>query len=365
MTVAASTTDMTSAVSNPLLRSRFLRACRGEETDTTPIWMMRQAGRYMPEYRALRAKHTMLDLIHNADLSATVTLQPIDHFGFDAAIIFADILPPLVGMGLQLEFAAGEGPVIHNPLRRNYDIDMLATPPAEQNLQATLDAIAMVRRELEPRTIPLIGFAGAPFTLASYAIEGGTSKSFIKTKALMYGEPAAWKRLMTKLVTVQADYLIKQAQAGASALQIFDSWVGLALGKDAYLRFVAPFNRSLFELLRRAQVPIINFSTGTGSYIHDVAQTGGDVIGVDWRMPLSWYWQQIEYSKPIQGNLDPAALLAPWPELKFQVDDVLKQAAGRPGHIFNLGHGIFPETPVDNVRQLVEYVHSSGRRAGR
>ncbi|MFN8492937.1 MAG: uroporphyrinogen decarboxylase [Caldilineaceae bacterium] len=335
----------------------FLRACRGLPVAHTPVWLMRQAGRYMAEYRALRAEHSMLELIRTPELAAQVTLQPLGAFALDAAIIFADILPPLIGMGLKLDFVKGEGPAIENPLTRPYDIDLLATPPAEETMPATLKAIEMVAKELASRNIPLIGFAGAPFTLASYAVEGGTSRNFAKVKALMYSEPAAWKRLMTKLVTVQADFLVKQAKAGAAALQVFDSWAGLALGQADYLRYVQPYNKMLYQALTQAGVPVINFSTGTSSYLPDVAACGGDVLGVDWHKPLDWAWQQIGYQRPIQGNLDPIALLAPWPELKFRLDEVLAQVAGRPGHIFNLGHGILPNTPVDNVRRLVDYVH--------
>jgi uroporphyrinogen decarboxylase len=340
----------------------FLRACRGLSTPYTPIWFMRQAGRYMEEYRVLRARHPILELIRTPELAAEVTLQPLNRINFDAAIIFADILPPLVGMGLKLDFVKGEGPQIDNPLTTTHDIDMLATPPAQETLGPTLDAIRLVVAELAPRNIPLIGFAGAPFTLASYAIEGGGSKNYIKTKSLMYSEPAAWKRLMLKLVTVQADYLLAQAKAGASALQVFDSWAGAALGQQDYRRFVQPYNRMLFEMIQRAGVPVINFSTGTASYIQDVVAAGGDVIGVDWRMPLGWYREQIGATKPIQGNLDPVALLAPWRELKYQVDAVLEEAGGQAGHIFNLGHGIFPNTPVENVQRVVDYVHEQTGR---
>lgn len=335
----------------------FLRACRRLPAPHTPIWLMRQAGRYMAEYRAIRAQHTMLEVIQTPELAAAVTLQPIDAFNLDAAIIFADILPPLIGMGLQLEFVKGEGPVIHNPISRPYDIDILATPPAAETMAATLAAIKLVAAELAPRGIPLIGFAGAPFTLASYAIEGGGSKNYTQVKALMLHEPAAWKRLMTKLVTVQGDYLRQQASAGAAALQIFDSWAGLALSQQDYVRYVQPYNTALLEMLHPTGVPIINFSTGTAAYLPQVAACGGDVIGVDWRMPLDWAWAQIGYERAIQGNLDPVALLGPWRELRARVDEVLQQAGGRPGHIFNLGHGIFPNTPVDNVRRLVDYVH--------
>jgi uroporphyrinogen decarboxylase len=296
-------------------------------------------------------------MIQSPELAAEVTLQPINAFDLDAAIIFADILPPLIGMGLKLDFHPGKGPVIHNPINTTYDIDLLGTPPADETLAPTLEAIKLVTSELAPRGIPLIGFAGAPFTLASYAIEGGGSKDYAKTKSIMYSEPAAWKRLMEKLVTVQADYLLKQAQSGAAALQVFDSWAGLALGQEAYRRFVAPYNTVLFDQLKQAGVPVINFSTGTFPYLEDVAACGGDVIGVDFRMPLGAAWEKIGPERAIQGNLDPMALLADWRELKYQVDRVLEESDGRPGHIFNVGHGLHQSTPVENVRRLVDYVH--------
>jgi uroporphyrinogen decarboxylase len=339
--------------------ARFLRACHGLPTDRTPIWLMRQAGRYMPEYRALRAQYSMLECIHTPELAAEITLQPIKAFGFDAAIIFSDILPPLAGMGLNLEFVKGEGPVLHNRIERPYDVDMLAVPPATETMSGTLQAIKLAVAELggaEFGATPLIGFAGAPFTLASYAIEGGGTKTYQRVKSFMLQEPAAWKRLMEKLVTVQADYLLAQAQAGAAALQLFDSWAGHALSKQDYVRYVQPYNRVLFERVAKAGVPVINFSTGTTPYIEEVAACGGDVIGVDWHLPLDEVWARIGFDRPIQGNLDPVALLAPWRELRARVDDVLMRANGRPGHIFNLGHGIYKETPVENVRRLVERV---------
>jgi len=342
--------------------SRFLRACCCLPVDATPVWLMRQAGRYMQEYRALRAKYSMLELIQTPELAAEVTLQPINAFDLDAAIIFADILPPLIGMGLKLEFVPGKGPVIHNPISSPEDIEKLATPPAEEILTPTLDAVKMASTELEPRRIPLIGFAGAPFTLASYAIEGGGSKDYAKTKALMYSQPAAWGILMEKLVTVQADYLLKQAVVGAAALQVFDSWAGLALGKETYNRYVAPYNTKLFEMLKPAGVPVINFSTGTFPYLEDVAACGGDVVGVDFRMPLGAAWEKIGFERAIQGNLDSMTLLAPWDELKTHIDRVLDEAAERPGHIFNLGHGLHKTTPIDNVKRLVDYVHVTTER---
>jgi uroporphyrinogen decarboxylase len=335
--------------------SPFLRACRGLPVDRTPVWLMRQAGRYMPEYRAIRERHSMLDAIRTPELAAEITLQPLRAFELDAAIIFADILPPLIGMGLRLDFVEGRGPVIENPITSTRDVDRLAAPPAAETLSGTLRAIELVKSET---STPLIGFAGAPFTLASYAIEGGGSKSFVKTKRLMLAEPAAWRRLMERLVTVQADYLLAQARAGADALQVFDSWVGLAVGRLDYLRFVAPYNRALFDRIAEAGVPTIHFSQGTSSWLADVAASGGDVIGVDWRMPLDWCRAQIGLERPIQGNLDPVALLAPWRELRHRIDDVLERAAGEPGHVFNLGHGLVPETPVDHVRRLVDHVHA-------
>ena len=336
--------------------SPFLKACRREKGSHTPVWLMRQAGRYMPEYRAIRAKHTMLEIIATPELAAEVTLQPINAFAPDAAIIFSDILPPLIGMGLNLEFAKGEGPVIHNPISSAADIARLRTPTAAENMQPTLDAIKLVTAELAPRGIPLIGFSGAPFTLASYAIEGGGSKNYAKTKALMISDPAAWNELMDKLVTVQVDYLRQQAAAGASALQLFDSWAGLALGWEDYRRFVAPHNKRLFAEVSSTGVPLINFSMGTAVYLDEVAACGGDVIGLDWRIPLDWGWQKVGYDRAVQGNLDPVILLTEWPIVQSHVDDVLRRADGRAGHIFNLGHGIFPNVAPDIVRRLIAYV---------
>jgi uroporphyrinogen decarboxylase len=336
--------------------SVFLRACHRLPVERTPVWLLRQAGRYQPEYRALREKHSMLELIRTPELAAQVTLQPIESFGLDAAIIFADILPPLVGMGLDLDFVKGEGPRIGNPISTTHDVDLLGTPPAEETMAPTLEAIRIVRGELEARDVPVIGFAGAPFTLASYAIEGGSSKDFVKTKAFMLSEPAAWTRLLGKLVTVQADYLAEQVKAGAQALQVFDSWAGRALGREDYLRYVASANRDLFARVAAAGVPVVNFSLGVGTYLEHAATCGGDVIGIDWQVPLDEAWARVGFERPVQGNLDPAALLAPWRELRFRIDDVLERAGGRPGHVFNVGHGIVPGTPTDNVRRLVEHV---------
>ncbi|NKQ35753.1 MAG: uroporphyrinogen decarboxylase [Chloroflexi bacterium] len=341
--------------------SAFLQACRREETAYTPIWLMRQAGRYMPEYRAIRTQYGMLEVMQTPELAAEVTLQPINAFDLDAAIIFSDILPPLIGMGLDLEFVKGEGPLIHNPIASAADIERLCVPSPAENMQPTLDAIRLATAELTPRGIPLIGFCGAPFTLASYAIEGGGSKTYAKTKALMYTETAAWDQLMRKLAAVQTDYLLAQAEAGASALQVFDSWAGLALGLQDYVKYIQPYNKLIFEKVAQAGVPTINFGTGTAVYLDEVAACGGDVLGVDWRLPLDMAWAKIGHDRAIQGNLDPVALLTPWPVLQEKVDDVLRRANGRAGHIFNLGHGIFPNVPVDNVRRLVDYVHEATR----
>jgi uroporphyrinogen decarboxylase len=334
----------------------FLRACRREPVERTPVWLLRQAGRYQPAYRVLREKHSLLELIRAPELAAQVTLLPIDSYGLDAAIVFSDILPPLVGMGLELEFVHGDGPVIRNPVSSTRDVDLLGAPPAEETMSGTLEAVRIVRRELEPRGVPVIGFAGAPFTLASYAIEGGTSKDFARTKAFMLSEPAAWKRLLGKLVTVQADYLLAQVAAGAQALQVFDSWAGRALGREDYLRYVAPHNRELLGKLAVAGVPVINFSLGVSAYLAEAAACGGDVVGLDWALPLDEAWERVGFERAVQGNLDPVALLAPWRELRVRIDDVLDRAGGRPGHVFNVGHGLTPDTPEDNVRRLVEHV---------
>jgi uroporphyrinogen decarboxylase len=334
----------------------LLRAARGERASHTPVWLMRQAGRYMPEYRAIRAKQTMLEAIGDPATAAEITMQPVDALGVDAAIIFSDILPPLIGMGLSLDFVAGAGPHIANPIRTTRDVDMLGTPPASETLRGTLDAITLVKRQLAPRGIPLIGFAGAPFTLACYAIEGGGSKNYELAKTFMYREPAAWRRLMRRLVTVLSDYLIAQARAGADVLQVFDSWAG-ALSPHDYARYVAPHNTALFKAIAAAGVPVINFGTGTGAMLEQVAACGGDVIGLDWRTPLDVARTRLGAGTPVMGNLDPITLLAPWRELRAQIDDVLARAGSAPGHIFNLGHGILPSTPVDNVKRLVDYVH--------
>jgi uroporphyrinogen decarboxylase len=334
---------------------RFLKACRREPTDVTPIWLMRQAGRYMAEYRAIRAQHSMLDVIRTPELACAITLQPIHAFDLDAAIIFADILPLLIGMGLDLEFVKGEGPVIDNPIRSAADVEALATPLTEENLPYTLDAIRLVRRELDGR-VPLIGFSGAPYTLASYAIEGGGSKNHTKVKSFMHAEPDAWTMLMDKLALLIGDYLVAQAEAGAQALQVFDSWAGILSPMD-YQQKALP---SVQKVIARAQstgVPVIYFGTNMNGLLSDLSLTGADVIGVDWRIEIDDAWEQIGEDFAVQGNLDPVTLFAPWEDIQRHADNILMRAARRAGHIFNLGHGILPETPVDHVRRLVDYVH--------
>jgi uroporphyrinogen decarboxylase len=337
------------------MNDRLLKACRREPVDCTPVWLMRQAGRYMAEYRRLREKYTILESIKTPELAVEVTLQPIRAFDLDAAIIFADILPPLEAMGLELEFVHGEGPVIRNPLRHFDDIAALRVPDPRESLGFTLEAIRLARRELEDR-LPLIGFSGAPFTLASYAIEGEGSRRFALTKSLMYAEPRAWHSLMDKLASLVGDYLKAQAEAGAQVLQFFDSWVG-ALGPDDYRRFVLPYSQRAIKTAQSAGVPVIHFSTETGGMLEDIKEAGGDVIGVDWRVNLAAAWRRLGDDVAIQGNLDPLALFAPLPELERQVSGILGQVDGRPGHIFNLGHGILPKTPVEHVAALVDMVH--------
>ncbi len=335
---------------------RFLRACRREPVDRTPVWLMRQAGRYMSEYRELRKGHGMLDIIRDPELSCQVTMQPIEAFDLDAAIIFADILPPLEGLGLKVGFEAGEGPVVHNPVRDEAGVLTLGTPDIEEATGSTLQAIRLARRELQGRGVPLIGFSGAPFTLACYAVEGGSSKDFTVAKSLMMGRPDLWRSLMGKLTGLVAGYLEAQAEAGAQALQLFDTWAGLLSPRD-YAEFALPYNRSVVEQVAHKEVPIIYFSTGTDGMLELVVQSGADVIGIDWRVDLGEAWERLGPGVAVQGNLDPVALLAEWPELRRRAADVLESAGGRPGHVFNLGHGVLRDTPVDNVRRLVDLVH--------
>jgi uroporphyrinogen decarboxylase len=339
---------------------RFLRACRREPVDCTPVWFMRQAGRYMDAYRALRQRHSLLTLCKTPELAAEVTLQPIQRLPVDAAIIFTDLLIPLEPMGAKLVFAPNEGPVIENPVRSASDVEALRAVDPQADLAFTLEAIRIVRRELGGR-IPLIGFAGAPFTLASYLIEGSGSRHYIQTKQLMYHQPDAWHRLLDKLARVSTTVLQAQITAGAQVVQLFDSWVG-CLSPEDYRMYVLPHTRRVIEGLRDAGAPVIHFATDTATLLDAMCEAGGDVIGVDWRIPLDAAWRRIGYDVGIQGNLDPVALFAPLPEIARRVDDILQQAENRPGHIFNLGHGILPETPVEHVQAVAEMVHARSKR---
>jgi uroporphyrinogen decarboxylase len=340
------------------VNDRFLRACRREPVDATPIWLMRQAGRYMPEYRALRARHSMLELCRTPELAVEVTLQPLRAFDLDAAILFSDLLLPLAPLGVPFDFRAGEGPVIESALRTASDIERLRRFEPCEELGFSLEAIRTLRRELR---VPLIGFAGAPFTLASYAIEGGHSSHFTYVKGLMYGEPAAWHHLAALLADVVGEYLVAQAEAGAQALMVFDSWVGV-LSEADYREFLLPHVGPLFARLRTTGVPLLHFGTGTGHLLPVMREAGGDVLGVDWRTPLDAAWDLLGEGVAVQGNLDPTLLLAPRERLLAGADDVLRRARGRAGHIFNLGHGILPPTPVDHVRALVDHVHVASAR---
>ena len=333
--------------------SRFVRACRCEPVDATPIWLMRQAGRYMAEYRAVRKHHSILEICKTSDLAAEVTITAAEKLDVDAAIIFADLLLPLEVMGLPFRFAAGEGPVIEQPVRSSQAVDALQTDRSSE-LGYVSDSIRKVVRHFGAK-LPVIGFCGAPFTLASYMIEGGGSRNYIHTKKLMYTDPPVWNTLMRKLVEVLAAYSLNQVRAGADALQIFDSWVG-CLAVDDYRRYVLPHARELVQRLMASGVPIIYFGTDTATLLPSMQETGASVLGVDWRIPLDRAWESLKFQGAVQGNLDPVVLFADQKELRSRTEGILAAAGGRPGHIFNLGHGILPETPVDNVRALVSFV---------
>jgi uroporphyrinogen decarboxylase len=333
-----------------------MRACRREPVPSTPIWLMRQAGRYMPEYRAVRAKTGFLELCKTPSLAAEVTVTAAERLGVDAAIIFADILLILEPMGVDLEFAHGEGPVIHNPVREAVDVDRLRQLEDASALDFVNEAIRQTRRALKP-DIPLIGFSGAPFTLASYLTEGGGSKNYVHTKRLMYNDRGAWHAMMSLIAASLVKYLNAQIEAGAQAVQLFDSWVG-ALSPDDYREFVLPHTKAVIESVKPG-VPVIHFGTGTAALLELMREAGGDVIGLDWRVRLDEGWQRVGHDVAVMGNLDPVALFADREVLLAQARKVLDQAGGRPGHIFNLGHGILPETPVENVIALVEMVHEA------
>jgi uroporphyrinogen decarboxylase len=343
------------AADAPLL----LRAARREPTPVTPVWLMRQAGRYLPEYRALRERHGFLELCRNPEAAAEVTLQPVRRFAVDAAILFADILLIVEPLGVGLEFARGEGPVIHRPVRSEADVAKLAPIDVASSVGTVFETVRVVRRALPP-TVALIGFAGAPFTVASYVVEGGASRDYLHTKRLMYETPAAWHRLMEVLADATATYLNGQIDAGAQAVQLFDSWVG-ALAPDDYRTFVLPHSRAVIRALRPG-TPVIHFGTGTATLLPLMREAGGDVIGLDWRVDLDRGWAAVGHDVGVQGNLDPAVLLASPATIRARVQAILARAGGRPGHIFNLGHGVHQATPVDHVRALVDMVHELSAR---
>ncbi len=341
--------------------TRLLNACRQRDVDTAPIWLMRQAGRYMPEYRKLRDSYSLLDLIKTPSLATEVTLQPINAFDLDAAIIFSDILPLLDGMGLELEFIKGDGPRFSNPIRTDDDIHSLAEPPAAEIMQFTLEAIKLVRQELDG-LVPLIGFSGAPFTLASYAIEGQSSRSFSRVKACLRDNHRGWRILMEKLSRIIADYLKSQIQSGAQIVQLFDSWVE-ALSPDEFRTFALPYINFIINDVKNtySDIPLIYFGTNTAPFLHDLKDINADVIGVDWRIDIDEAWTILGDHFSIQGNLDPKILLTNPSEIEIHTRRILEQTNMKKGYIFNLGHGIIKETPVENVSALINFVHDHGR----
>jgi uroporphyrinogen decarboxylase len=333
--------------------SRFVKACKALPVDRTPVWFMRQAGRYMAEYRAVRKQHSLIEICKKPALAAEVTITAAEALGVDAAIIFADLLLPLEVMGLPFHFEAGEGPVIEKPIREKEDIARLRTDRASE-LGYVAEAIRVVCKHFGDR-LPVIGFCGAPFTLASYMIEGGGSRNYVHTKKMMYSSPAAWAELMQKLVAVTGEYAAEQVRAGADTIQIFDSWVG-CLSVEDYRHYVLSHVTDLVKKLQKTGVPVIYFGTDSATLLSSMKGTGAEVIGLDWRIPLDQGWSQVNFQGAVQGNLDPVLLFADWLELRSRAEAILNLAAGRSGHIFNLGHGILPETPVDNVKRLCQFV---------
>ncbi len=342
-----------------MTNDRFLKACRREPVDRTPVWFMRQAGRYMAEYQRIRAKHSILEVCKTPDLAAEVTLQPIERFDLDAAIIFADILLPLEPMGLQLTFREEEGPVILNPVRHQDDVTRLRQVESDA-FRFSFDAVSLAKKTLDGR-VPLIGFAGAPFTLASYAIEGGSSRNYLNTKQMMFGRPDQWHALLRKLSDVVMVYLKNQILAGVEVVQIFDSWVG-SLSPADYGEYVLPHVQSVIDRLKPEGIPIIYFGTGTSTLLPLMRSAGSDVLGLDWHVELDEAWARVGFDVAVQGNLDPVVLFAPLPEIERRIKDILDKAGNRAGHIFNLGHGILPKTPVDHVEAAIGFVHKYSTR---
>ncbi len=337
------------------MNGRFLRACRSEPLDRTPIWLMRQAGRYLPEYRALRKKYDMLTLCRTPELTVEVTLQPLKRFDFDAAILFSDIMIPVQGMGVDFQIREAIGPVVANPVRDKAGAARLRVVEPEQDVPFVTEAVRLLSKELWDR-VPLIGFAGAPFTLASYIVEGHPSRDLLHTKQLMYCDPVAWQTLMDKLAESISAYLLAQIHAGAQAVQLFDSWVG-ALSPGDYRQFVLPYSKAIFAAIEPTGVPAIHFGTGTATLLELMKQAGGDVIGIDWRIPIDQAWSRLA-NTAIQGNLDPAIMLTTPQIVEEKAREILARVGSRPGHIFNLGHGILPNTPLENVTRLIETVHA-------
>jgi uroporphyrinogen decarboxylase len=337
-------------------RARFLAAARKQAVDTTPVWFMRQAGRCLPEYRALREKHPFLEVARTPELAVEATMMPIDRLGVDGAVLFADIMLPLEGMGVEFEIRPGVGPVIANPIRTMADIERIRVVDPEEGTPYVLEALRLLRSTLGER-VAALGFAGAPFTLACYLVDGRPSREYPKTKAMMYGQPELWDALMGKLTEVTARYLEGQVRAGADVVQLFDSWLGL-VDSRTYAARVAPYTAAIFERLRNV-VPTVHFSTGTVQLLGQIAATRPDIVSVDWRLPLDEVWRVIGPGLGIQGNLDPTVLLAPWDTVETAAIDILRRANGRPGHIFNLGHGLLPETDPDVLGRLVDLVHKA------
>jgi uroporphyrinogen decarboxylase len=340
--------------------ARFMRACYHQEPDATPIWFMRQAGRCLAEYRELRTKYDILTMAKTPELCTQVTLMPVKELGVDGAVLYADIMLPLEGMGISLEIQPDLGPVIHNPIRTMRDVEALRVPEAEESTPYVMEAVRLIRRELEGKQA-VIGFSGAPFTLACYLIEGRPSRDYGIAKSLMYGQPAVWHALMEKLTEVVSRYLVAQIEAGVQVVQIFDSWVG-ALNPSTYRHFVLPYTQRIFQAVKQTGTPSIHFGTGTGTLLESMVEAGGDILSVDWRFDLNEAWQRIGDERGLQGNLDPTLLLAPWPSIEAGVRDVLQRAEGRPGHIFNLGHGVLAPTDPAMLKRVVETVHTLSAR---
>ncbi len=336
----------------------LVRAARRQIVDRRPVWFMRQAGRSLPEYRKVREKYDLFAICQKPELCAEVTMQPVRRLGVDGAVLFADIMLPVAfGLGVDLQLVDGIGPVVQQPIRTRHDIDRLQLRTPAESVPFVLDTIRLLRRELDP-AVAVIGFSGAPFTLAGYLIEGKPSREFLITKGLMYAEPNVWEALMARLSALVLDYLLAQVEAGAQVVQVFDSWVGCLSPMD-YRRYVLPHMTRIFAGLQRAGAPSIHFGTGTAGILTLMREAGGDVIGLDWRVDLGDAWRMVGYDRAIQGNLDPALLLGPWPVIEDGARRVIEAAGGRPGHIFNLGHGVLPDTPVEHLQRLVEFVHAA------